>query len=428
MKYALEKVTKCSGRIGTLSGIDRLPNINLRTPALVLHSKGGSIPHLSKEVLQYMNLEPTVIQYSLANTENMEEAIRASGNGISYFVAQPEMISLLTLQDPAEFCQPNFHEKDLVPIYCRRGRRNFTVEQYMELVEAFQPDVFVPLFDGYTDEISSKKRVQKSVERTETLVEQFLEERKKSGKLGQSTILAPLVGGYNINLREKYSKFISRFEHDFSGYLIAGLHSNGSTASKIEQKSLLEIVSKICELLPSGKPRFAFGAFNPNAILEMISCGVDVFDTSYPYLKTQQHRALVFSFNVDEKEVDDRETELDLTDSRWAQDFTGFVSSCACLACTKHTRAYSQHLFNTREMLGPILLMIHNLHHFFEFFKVIQKHVVNDTLPDLQNHLKKQKLVPYEEKEASKDSKADGKFVKSTELNPDELRPKKLKI
>ena len=38
-----------------------------------------------------------------------------------------------------------------MPVFGRSGRKNFTAESYMSLVEAFRPDVYVPLFDGDTD-------------------------------------------------------------------------------------------------------------------------------------------------------------------------------------------------------------------------------------------------------------------------------------
>lgn len=298
------------------------------------------------------------MQYSLTNTDHMEEAVRACGEGIASFVGQKQSISMLVLKDPAELCKPNFHEKDLVPIFSRSGRKNFTSERYMELVEAFKPDLYVPLFDGDTDIDSSKKRLQKSLDRTEKFVEQCLEAHRKSESLKQSSLIAPIVGGYNSKLRSKAIEFLGQFKNDFIGYLIAGLHSNGSSATEIKETSFLEIVAETCPQLPAEKVRFMFGAFSPRVILKLVALEVDIFDTSYPYMKSQQNRALVFSFDTTEKVTENQETELDMTDPRWTEDFTGFSRFCTCLACTKHTKAYTYHLYNTREMLGPILLMM----------------------------------------------------------------------
>ncbi|EDS41584.1 queuine tRNA-ribosyltransferase [Culex quinquefasciatus] len=396
MKFVLETVSKCSGRLGSLSGVDRLASsAKFQTPTLVLHTKGGSVPHLSKEVLHYLTgAEPQLMQYSLNGTVHMEEAVRGCGDGLSGFVAQKESVSLLVLRDPAEPCQPGYHEKDVVPVFGRSGRKNFTAESYMSLVEAFRPDVYVPLFDGDTDGGSSKKREQRSQERTETFVEQCLEVHRKSEKLKGASVLGPIVGGYNKKLREKSVQFVERLKDDFAGYFIAGLHSYGSSASEVKEAPLLDIVSSVCQQLPLEKPKFLFGAFTPQLVLELVVRGVDIFDTSYPYLKTQQNRALNFSFDTSDSNVVARKNELDLTDACWAEDFTGFVDGCQCLACTKHTKAYTHHLYNTREMLAPILLMIHNLHHYFEFFKAIRRHVAQDTVGELIAHINKHVVLP----------------------------------
>ena len=41
-------------------------------------------------------------------------------------------------------------------------------------------------------------------------------------------------------------------------------------------------------------------------------------------------------------------------------------AACTCQTCTGYSRAYIHHLFRCQEMLGPILLTLHNLH-FYQF-------------------------------------------------------------
>jgi queuine tRNA-ribosyltransferase len=36
-------------------------------------------------------------------------------------------------------------------------------------------------------------------------------------------------------------------------------------------------------------------------------------------------------------------------------------AECECPACTRYSRAYLRHLFIAKEMLGPILLSLHNI-------------------------------------------------------------------
>ena len=47
------------------------------------------------------------------------------------------------------------------------------------------------------------------------------------------------------------------------------------------------------------------------------------------------------------------------------------VPNCKCHACTDHTKNYICHLLNNTEMLGFVLLTIHNCHVYQDFFNVL---------------------------------------------------------
>ena len=54
------------------------------------------------------------------------------------------------------------------------------VLRYMDIIEAFQPDIYQMLCDGDTNLQSSKKRIQKSVERTSSMFEKCLQRHQNS--------------------------------------------------------------------------------------------------------------------------------------------------------------------------------------------------------------------------------------------------------
>ncbi len=47
---------------------------------------------------------------------------------------------------------------------------------------------------------------------------------------------------------------------------------------------------------------------------------------------------------------------------QYARDFGPLDPSCTCTTCTHYSRAYLRHLVSMKEMLGSILLSIHNLY------------------------------------------------------------------
>jgi queuine tRNA-ribosyltransferase len=51
---------------------------------------------------------------------------------------------------------------------------------------------------------------------------------------------------------------------------------------------------------------------------------------------------------------------LRLRNAKFERDDRPLESGCPCVAC-RRSRAYIRHLFMAREMLGPILLSIHNI-------------------------------------------------------------------
>jgi hypothetical protein len=64
---------------------------------------------------------------------------------------------------------------------------------------------------------------------------------------------------------------------------------------------------------------------------------------------------------------------IDMTDTpRYFCDAQPLLSGCRCYTCVNHSRSYIAHLLNADEMLGDILLQIHNVHHYTQFFAAIR--------------------------------------------------------
>ncbi|KAL0156743.1 hypothetical protein M9458_047989, partial [Cirrhinus mrigala] len=72
---------------------------------------------------------------------------------------------------------------------------------------------------------------------------------------------------------------------------------------------------------------------------------------------------------------------------RFQDDFRPLVEGCACYCCTKHMRAYVHHLLVTNELLGGVLLMLHNMAHYLGFFKALREAIVGDRLLDFKNRV-----------------------------------------
>ncbi|MDR2170123.1 MAG: tRNA guanosine(34) transglycosylase Tgt [Planctomycetaceae bacterium] len=153
-------------------------------------------------------------------------------------------------------------------------------------------------------------------------------------------LFAIVQGGLDAGLRRECAAMLS--ELDFAGYAIGGL-SVGESAVE-----MYEALDYTTPLLPELKPRYLMGVGTPVDILNGVLRGVDIFDCVMP---TRNGRnAMAFT----------DEGAVRLRNANHKMDLKPLDENCSCPAC-KRSRGYLRHLFIAKEMLGPILLAIHNL-------------------------------------------------------------------
>lgn len=147
-------------------------------------------------------------------------------------------------------------------------------------------------------------------------------------------------GGLIRQLRVECAQKLA--EIGFEGYAIGGL-SVGE-----EPEMMYEAIDYTVPAMPSDKPRYLMGVGTPRDLLEGIDRGIDLFDCVMP---TRNGRN-AFAFTDS--------GPLRMRNAQYAEDSRPLEETCPCPAC-KRSRAYIRHLFQSGEMLGPILLSIHNI-------------------------------------------------------------------
>lgn len=60
---------------------------------------------------------------------------------------------------------------------------------------------------------------------------------------------------------------------------------------------------------------------------------------------------------------------MNMRNAKYARDFGPLDEQCTCPTCRNHTRAYIRHLVKMDEMLGGILLSIHNVHFLLDLMR-----------------------------------------------------------
>jgi queuine tRNA-ribosyltransferase len=170
---------------------------------------------------------------------------------------------------------------------------------------------------------------------------------------------AIVQGGLDAELRaESDEKLVAM---DFVGYAIGGL-SVGEPPP--EMYAALDVTTP---LLPRDRPRYLMGVGRPIDLLEAISRGVDLFDCVMP---TRNGRnALAFTDSG----------QVRLRNQKYSMDCEPLDPACPCPAC-RHSRGYLRHLFQADEMLGPMLVSMHNLTYYQKLLEDARHAIAEDRL------------------------------------------------
>ncbi|KAL4112322.1 hypothetical protein QTP88_016134 [Uroleucon formosanum] len=360
------------------------------TPAFMFYTKRGSVPYISREVFEkIVPDDQALFNFALPTCLSFHQPLKEFKHGLNSFVGLEKYLSCCSITDYAVDTPQGYNKKDCVAIQTKSGNQLINHEKYMDIIEVFKPTMYVTLCISDINLNSSFSAIEKSVNISNRLFKSCLEQHHQSEVLKQSGVIAPIQGGYNVQERIRSATFLSEYCDDILGFLFDGFFTDGTIVEEISSDLILPIISKTMEYVPNDKMKIIFGAWTPSLIIDLINSGMDMFDSSLPYITTERNAALIFDYNLKYKNesiimdvshcktdtnVDNLNAyEICLTDTCHFEKFVPIKDSCTCLTCKKHTRSYIHHLLVSNELLGSILLTIHNLHYFNQFFKDIRE-------------------------------------------------------
>jgi queuine tRNA-ribosyltransferase len=208
-------------------------------------------------------------------------------------------------------------------------------ERAVEIQEALASDVAMVL-DHVVALPNSPEVVRDATERSV----RWAERCRRAATRADQAQFAIVQGGLDAELRVWCARRLA--ELDFPGYAIGGL-SVGETPAE-----MYRTLDAAVPVLPFDRPRYLMGVGRPEDLLEAIARGVDLFDCVMP---TRNGRnAMAFT----------HQGPLRLRNLQHERDCGPLEEGCPCPAC-RRSRGYLRHLFMAGEMLGPILLSIHNV-------------------------------------------------------------------
>ena len=189
--------------------------------------------------------------------------------------------------------------------------------------------------------------------------------KKEFGSNPNKALFGIVQGGLFDDLRKK--SLNSLIEIGFDGYAIGGLAVGES------QSEMFKVLDGLKEIMPYEKPRYLMGVGTPSDILGAVSRGVDMFDCVLP---TRSGRTgLAFTWNG----------KINIRNSEYKTDNTPLDKNVSIFDLNKYSKNYLNHLFNTNEMLGSMLLTLNNINFYQELMFEIRNHIKNGTFEDFYN-------------------------------------------
>ena len=136
---------------------------------------------------------------------------------------------------------------------------------------------------------------------------------------------------------------------------------------------MFTVLDNLKDKLPSSKPHYLMGVGTPSDILGAVKRGIDMFDCVLP---TRSGRTgLAFTW----------EGRLNIKNNRYQNDDTPLDENCKNLNLNKYSKNYLNHLFNTNEILGSMLLSLHNVNFYQELMSTIRMKISDGTFDEFHD-------------------------------------------
>lgn len=210
-------------------------------------------------------------------------------------------------------------------------------------------------------------RLRVANERTVRWLERCKAAHLAYGESDRRSLFGIVQGGTDLAHRSWSAERICNIE--LPGYAIGGV------AVGEQSEDIARVVEHTAPLLPEGKPRYLMGVGYERDLYAAVRSGVDMFDCVLPTRNGRNASAFT------------SRGQIRLRNAKFGHDPRPIEVGCDCVACagigrdgdgmfgeraglageSGFSRAYIRHLFFAEEMLGPILVSLHNLRHFQRF-------------------------------------------------------------
>ncbi|MBR2376681.1 MAG: tRNA guanosine(34) transglycosylase Tgt [Clostridia bacterium] len=238
------------------------------------------------------------------------------------------------------------------------GSKHFiTPEKAIEIENNLGADIIMA-FDECTPPEIDKNYATRAMNRTLSWLERCYNHHKN-----EDQALFPIVQGNMFkDLRIKSLKETIPFAK--YGIGIGGL-------SVGEPKPVMyEMLDAMLPHYPTNIPRYLMGVGSPDCLVEGVKRGIDMFDCVLATRIARNGTAMTSKGKVV------------VRNGKYKEDFTPLDPNCDCYCCKNYTKAYLRHMINTGEMMGGMLLSLHNITFLTKLMAGMREAIIGDYFED----------------------------------------------
>lgn len=247
----------------------------------------------------------------------------------------------------------------------------FTPESVVDLQREIGADIIMA-FDECTPYPCEYDYARRSMHLTHRWLDRCIKHFEESEPLyGYQQLFFPIVqGSVYTDLRKQSAEYIAGT--DAVGNAIGGL-SVGEPAEE-----MYEMAEAVCDILPTGKPRYLMGVGTPINILENIALGVDMFDCVMPTRNARN--GMLFT----------SEGTINIKNKKWEDDFSPLDPMGHTFVDQEYSKAYLRHLFAANEYLGKQIATIHNLGFYLWLVRESRRRILDGSFRPWKDQMVKQ--------------------------------------
>ena len=150
------------------------------------------------------------------------------------------------------------------------------------------------------------------------------------------------------------------------------------------KKLMYEIMDEMLPYYPVNMPRYLMGVGSPDCLIEGVRRGIDMFDCVLATRIARNGTALTSTGKVV------------VRNGAYKEDFTPLDEECDCYACKNYTKAYLRHAINVGEMIGGMMISLHNITYLNRLMSEVRESIRQDSFTEFAEEFYKKTGDTYQ--------------------------------